>query len=158
MLRRWGTARRARFRRRCCGRSGVRRWLCGESRATRHTSLATECVGLNLYTLPVPASSRVNPLPQISRRLRNLCSTCGSGFTREEAGTASRDLEQGPPMNHRTALGALHIGALFFGLTGVFGKLAASASPAIIVFGRAAFAVLALALFASLAGPGWQRL
>ena len=61
-------------------------------------------------------------------------------------------------MNHRTALGALHIGALFFGLTGVFGKLAASASPAIIVFGRAAFAVLALALFASLTGPGWQRL
>ena len=49
-------------------------------------------------------------------------------------------------MNHRTALGALHIGALFFGLTGVFGKLAASASPAIIVFGRAAFAVLALSL------------
>jgi len=61
-------------------------------------------------------------------------------------------------MNHRTALGALHIGALFFGLTGVFGKLAASASPAIIVFGRAAFAVLALALFASLTGPGWRRL
>lgn len=61
-------------------------------------------------------------------------------------------------MNHRTALGALHIGALFFGLTGVFGKLAASASPAIIVFDRAAFAVLALALLASLTGPGWQRL
>jgi drug/metabolite transporter (DMT)-like permease len=61
-------------------------------------------------------------------------------------------------MNHRTALGALHIGALFFGLTGVFGKLATSASPAIIVFGRAAFAVLALALFASLTGPGWRRL
>jgi drug/metabolite transporter (DMT)-like permease len=61
-------------------------------------------------------------------------------------------------MNHRTALGALHIGALFFGLTGVFGKLAASASPAIIVFGRAAFAVLALSVFASLTGPGWQRL
>lgn len=61
-------------------------------------------------------------------------------------------------MNHRTALGALHIGALFFGLTGVFGKLATSASPTIIVFGRAAFAVLALALFASLTGPGWRRL
>lgn len=61
-------------------------------------------------------------------------------------------------MNHRTALAALHFGALFFGLTGVFGKLAASASPAVIVFGRAAFAVLALALFASLTGPGWQRL
>ncbi|MDU9389084.1 DMT family transporter [Pseudomonas sp. zfem002] len=60
-------------------------------------------------------------------------------------------------MNHRTALGALHIGALFFGLTGVFGKLA-SASPAIIVFGRAAFAVLALGLFARLAGPGWTPL
>jgi membrane protein implicated in regulation of membrane protease activity len=58
-------------------------------------------------------------------------------------------------MNHRTALGALHIGALFFGLTGVVRQLAA-ASPSIIVFGRAAFAVLALALFASLA-PGWQR-
>ncbi|MCO7567897.1 DMT family transporter [Pseudomonas sp. S 311-6] len=61
-------------------------------------------------------------------------------------------------MNHRTALGALHIGALFFGLTGVFGKLAASASPAIIVFGRAAFAVLALGLFASLARQSWQPL
>lgn len=61
-------------------------------------------------------------------------------------------------MNHRTALGALHIGALFFGLTGVFGKLAASASPAIIVFGRAAFAVIALALFAQFARKGWHRL
>ena len=61
-------------------------------------------------------------------------------------------------MNHRTALGALHIGALFFGLTGVFGKLAASASPTIIVFGRAAFAVLALGLFASLARQAWQPL
>ncbi|NVZ30196.1 DMT family transporter [Pseudomonas gingeri] len=61
-------------------------------------------------------------------------------------------------MTPRSALGALHIGALMFGLTGVFGKLAA-ASPAIIVFGRAAFAVLALALFAGLArNGGWQRL
>ena len=34
-------------------------------------------------------------------------------------------------MTPRTALGALHIGALMFGLTGVFGKLA-SAAPAII--------------------------
>ncbi|WP_449434367.1 DMT family transporter [Pseudomonas putida] len=61
-------------------------------------------------------------------------------------------------MTPRTALGALHIGALFFGLTGVFGKLASSASPAIIVFGRAAFAVLALGLFASLARHRWQPL
>jgi drug/metabolite transporter (DMT)-like permease len=69
-------------------------------------------------------------------------------------------------MNHRSALGALHIGALMFGLTGVFGKLAA-ASPSIIVFGRAAFAVIALAFFAcfasntawqSLRGSDWRRL
>jgi len=61
-------------------------------------------------------------------------------------------------MNPRTALGALHIGALMFGLTGVFGKLAA-ASPAIIVFGRAAFAVLALAVFARFASnTPWQKL
>lgn len=53
-------------------------------------------------------------------------------------------------MTPRTALGALHIGALMFGLTGVFGKLAA-ASASIIVFGRAGFAVLALAGFAALA-------
>ncbi|MGC5700201.1 DMT family transporter [Pseudomonas sp. NFXW11] len=61
-------------------------------------------------------------------------------------------------MTPRTALGALHIGALMFGLTGVFGKLAA-ASPAVIVFGRAAFAVLALGCFARLASnTPWQRL
>ena len=60
-------------------------------------------------------------------------------------------------MNHRTALGALHIGALFFGLTGVFGKLA-SAAPSIIVFGRAAFAVLALGVFVRLAGSAWRPL
>ncbi|MEX3776128.1 DMT family transporter [Pseudomonas sp. MYb118] len=61
-------------------------------------------------------------------------------------------------MTPRTALGALHIGALMFGLTGVFGKLAA-ASPAIIVFGRAAFAVLALGLFARIARQTrWQTL
>jgi drug/metabolite transporter (DMT)-like permease len=45
-----------------------------------------------------------------------------------------------------------------FGLTGVFGKLAA-ASPAVIVFGRAVFAVLALAAFARFASPTrWQQL
>ena len=60
-------------------------------------------------------------------------------------------------MNHRTALGALHIGALFFGLTGVFGKLA-QAAPSVIVFGRAVFAVLALALFARIAQKAWQPL
>ena len=61
-------------------------------------------------------------------------------------------------MTPRTALGALHIGALMFGLTGVFGKLA-GASASIIVFGRAAFAVLALACFAGLAKKTlWYRL
>ena len=61
-------------------------------------------------------------------------------------------------MTPRTALGALHIGALMFGLTGVFGKLAA-ASASIIVFGRAAFAVLALLCFTALAKrSAWYRL
>jgi len=61
-------------------------------------------------------------------------------------------------MTPRTALGALHIGALMFGLTGVLGKLAA-ASPAIIVFGRAAFAVLALGVFSRLASQRrWHKL
>ncbi|MEG5265529.1 DMT family transporter [Pseudomonas sp. JDS28PS106] len=56
------------------------------------------------------------------------------------------------------ALAALHAGALLFGLSGVFGKLAA-ASPSMIVFGRAAFAVLALGLFIRLAGQAqWQAL
>jgi len=60
-------------------------------------------------------------------------------------------------MTPRTALGTLHIGALMFGLTGVFGKLAA-ASPAIIVFGRAVFAVLALTVFARFASnTPWQK-
>ena len=60
-------------------------------------------------------------------------------------------------MTPRTALGALHIGALMFGLTGVFGKLAA-ASASIIVFGRAGFAVLALACFGALAKKmRWQK-
>lgn len=54
-------------------------------------------------------------------------------------------------MTPRFALGALHAGALLFGLSGVFGKLAA-ASPSMIVFGRAAFAVAALALFIRFAG------
>lgn len=60
-------------------------------------------------------------------------------------------------MNPRTALGALHIGALFFGLAGVLGKLAHT-TPTMIVFGRTAFAVLALACFARWAGGRrWQR-
>jgi drug/metabolite transporter (DMT)-like permease len=61
-------------------------------------------------------------------------------------------------MNHRSALTALHGGALLFGFTGVLGKLATT-TPAMIVFGRAAFAVLALGVFARLLSrTPWQRL
>lgn len=61
-------------------------------------------------------------------------------------------------MTPRSALGALHIGALMFGLTGVFGKLA-SASPSVIVFGRGIFAVMALAFFARFASnTAWKAL
>lgn len=61
-------------------------------------------------------------------------------------------------MTPRSALGALHIGALMFGLTGVFGKLA-SASPSVIVFGRGVFAVMALAFFARFASnTAWKTL
>ncbi len=54
-------------------------------------------------------------------------------------------------MTQRNALLAIHLGALLFGLSGIFGKLAATA-PLNIVGGRALFAVLALALFARLFG------
>ncbi|MEX6502110.1 DMT family transporter [Pseudomonas zhanjiangensis] len=54
-------------------------------------------------------------------------------------------------MSERKALLAIHLGALMFGLSGIFGKLAASDALAIAT-GRALFAVLALALFAQLFG------
>lgn len=61
-------------------------------------------------------------------------------------------------MTPRTALGALHLGAILVGLAGVLGKLAA-ATPSVIVFARAAFAVLALAAFIKLLRRnGWQAL
>lgn len=53
-------------------------------------------------------------------------------------------------MTPRNALLAVHLGALLFGLTGVFGKLAAAA-PLAITTGRSLFAVLALGLFLALA-------
>lgn len=49
-------------------------------------------------------------------------------------------------MQHRTALLALHLGAVFFGLSGIFGKLALAA-PLVIVFGRALFAMAALGAY-----------
>ncbi|MHB0820660.1 DMT family transporter [Stutzerimonas stutzeri] len=64
-------------------------------------------------------------------------------------------------MTRRNALLAIHFGALMFGLSGVFGKLAESA-PLTITFGRALFAVLALLLAArflrsSGARPSWRQ-
>jgi drug/metabolite transporter (DMT)-like permease len=50
-------------------------------------------------------------------------------------------------MNHRNALLASHVGALMFGLSGIFGKLT-STTALNITFGRALFAVLALAAVA----------
>jgi drug/metabolite transporter (DMT)-like permease len=50
-------------------------------------------------------------------------------------------------MNQRTALWAIHLGALLFGLSGIFGKLA-NTTPQMISAGRAIFAVAALLLFA----------
>ncbi|ORL70977.1 hypothetical protein B7H19_01735 [Pseudomonas putida] len=37
--------------------------------------------------VPVPAHSRVNPLPQVLHRIQHRHDLCGSGFTREEART-----------------------------------------------------------------------
>ena len=56
-------------------------------------------------------------------------------------------------MTHRNALLAIHFGALMFGLSGVFGKLAES-TPLIITLGRAGFAVLALLLAAQFLRSG----
>lgn len=52
-------------------------------------------------------------------------------------------------MTERKALLAIHLGALLFGLSGIFGKLA-NTLPMAIVGGRAIFAVVALALFVRL--------
>ncbi|MEE4805995.1 DMT family transporter [Pseudomonas alliivorans] len=61
-------------------------------------------------------------------------------------------------MTPRSALLALHTGALLFGLSGVLGKLA-HVSPSVIVFGRAAFAAAALAVFARVVGSTrWKPL
>lgn len=51
-------------------------------------------------------------------------------------------------MSERNALLAIHLGALLFGLSGIFGKLAATA-PNMIAGGRAFFAVIALGLAAT---------
>ncbi|WP_371318580.1 DMT family transporter [Pseudomonas yamanorum] len=52
---------------------------------------------------------------------------------------------------YRTALTSAHITAILFGLTGIFGALI-HASTGVITFGRAAFAMLSLAVFAQLQG------
>ncbi|MBU4611220.1 DMT family transporter [Achromobacter sp. GG226] len=58
-------------------------------------------------------------------------------------------------MSSRRALTAIHVAAVLFGLTGVFGH-AIQASPEAITLGRAAFAVIALALVAR--WQGWSLL
>ncbi|TWC38894.1 EamA domain-containing membrane protein RarD [Pseudomonas sp. SJZ079] len=66
-------------------------------------------------------------------------------------------------MTERKALLAIHLGALLFGLSGIFGKLALT-TPLAIAAGRGLFAVLALALFAQLFKQtqrqpiGWRQL
>lgn len=57
---------------------------------------------------------------------------------------------------YRTALTSAHITAILFGLTGIFGALI-HASASVITFGRAAFALLALAVFANLQGRALLR-
>lgn len=66
-------------------------------------------------------------------------------------------------MKERNALLAIHLGALLFGLSGIFGKLAAT-TPEMIAGGRALFAVLALGLATLLwrrtdsSRPSWPQL
>lgn len=66
-------------------------------------------------------------------------------------------------MKERNALLAIHLGALLFGLSGIFGKLAAT-TPEMIAGGRAFFAVLALGLAPLLwrrtdsSRPSWPQL
>lgn len=58
----------------------------------------------------------------------------------------------------RSALWAAHVAAVLFGMTGVLGALI-HASAWAITFGRAGFAVLAIAVFAcALRQPLWQGL
>ncbi|MCS4250002.1 DMT family transporter [Pseudomonas sp. BIGb0164] len=57
---------------------------------------------------------------------------------------------------YRTALTSAHVTAILFGLTGIFGALI-HASASVITFGRAAFAMLALGLFARLQGRALLR-
>ncbi|WP_313327322.1 DMT family transporter [Stutzerimonas balearica] len=59
-------------------------------------------------------------------------------------------------MTPRTALLSIHLGALMFGLSGIFSKLAGSA-PLMITFGRGAFAVAILLLVALLLPRSGER-
>ncbi|PTU53696.1 hypothetical protein DBB42_03335 [Pseudomonas plecoglossicida] len=47
--------------------------------------------------LPVPASSRVNPLPQGYQCPQGRCRTSGSGFTREEDSTGTTPISKPAP-------------------------------------------------------------
>jgi len=59
-------------------------------------------------------------------------------------------------MNRNRALVAIHVSAILFGLTGVFGELI-QATAAAVTAGRAGFAMLALAGFAGISGRSLTR-
>lgn len=61
-------------------------------------------------------------------------------------------------MTHRNALYQMHAAAILFGVSGIFGKLILS-GVAVLVFGRATFAVLALSLLMAKSGRfPWQKI
>lgn len=60
-------------------------------------------------------------------------------------------------MNERSALLSLHLGAVFFGLAGVLGKLSGATST-MIVFGRCFFAVIALMMFLAFTRSKWHKI
>ncbi|MDH4608983.1 DMT family transporter [Pseudomonas sp. BN102] len=68
-----------------------------------------------------------------------------------------------PSSTHRASLTVAHIAAVLFGLTGIFGALI-NADATVITYGRAAFAVLALLVFAHVQrrplfrGLSWRKL
>ena len=76
---------------------------------------------------------------------------------RKDRQTADQQQDQDDQKNRTETHGRRSCSAHGLSLIHIFGKLA-SASPGVIVFGRALFAVLALGLFARLAGQAWRAL
>lgn len=96
-----------------------------------------------ITTLQSPPSSGLTNAPH---------APCESSAAGRYSAASATSIEGRPPaMNQRNALWAIHVGALLFGLSGIFGKLA-NTTPQMISAGRALFAVAALLLFAKLLG------